>query len=57
MSAYELWKQGKWLSEGTVIFTLPKYFCYEDPHLTCRLEGDGVRGDSGCLRQECGDSE
>ena len=40
--SYELWKQGKWLSEGTVIFTLPKYFCYEDPHLTCDLEGDEI---------------
>lgn len=40
--SYELWKNGEWLSEGTVIFTLPKYFCYEDPHLTCRLEGDEI---------------
>ena len=40
--SYELWKNGEWLSEGTAIFTLPKYFCYEDPHLTCRLEGDEI---------------
>ncbi len=40
--SYELWKNDIQLSEGTVIFTLPKYFCYEDPHLTCQLDGDEI---------------
>ena len=40
--SYELWKNGILMSEGTVIFTLPKYFCYEDPHLTCYLDGDEI---------------
>ena len=27
---------------GTVNFSYPKYFRYEDPELTCRVEGDEI---------------
>ena len=30
------------LSEGTVIFSYPKYFHYEDPQLRCTVEGDKI---------------
>lgn len=30
------------LSEGTVLFSYPKYFNYEDPKLTYRIEGDEI---------------
>ncbi len=30
------------LSEGTVIFSYPKYFRYEDPHLCATVEGDSI---------------
>ena len=40
--SYELLKDGEVISEGTVIFSLPKYFSYADPKLTCRVEGDEI---------------
>jgi len=40
--AYHLLEGGRILSEGTVIFSLPKFFHYQDPHLTCRVEGDTI---------------
>ncbi len=30
------------VSEGTVIFSYPKYFHYQDPRLSCRVEGDEI---------------
>ncbi len=30
------------LSKGTVIFSYSKYFHYEDPKLSCMVEGDGI---------------
>ncbi len=38
--SYELKKDGRVISDGTVIFSYPKYFRYEDPMLSCRVEGD-----------------
>lgn len=38
--SYQLEKDGEIISEGTVNFSYPKYFKYEDPHLTCRIEQD-----------------
>ncbi|MCD8104440.1 MAG: glycoside hydrolase family 2 protein [Lachnospiraceae bacterium] len=35
--SYELEKDGEVVSEGTVNFSYPKYFRYEDPGLTCRV--------------------
>ena len=35
-------QNGEILSEGTVIFSLPKYFAYADPGLSCRVEGDEI---------------
>ena len=40
--SYELICDGKVVSEGTVNFSYPKYFRYEDPELTCRVEGDEI---------------
>ena len=46
--SYELEKNGEILSGGTAIFSYPKYFRYEDPHLTCTVTGDiiTVRADA-----------
>ena len=35
--------RAKVLSEGTVIFSYPKYFKYEDPNLTWEKEGNIIR--------------
>ncbi|MCD7746899.1 MAG: glycoside hydrolase family 2 protein [Firmicutes bacterium] len=40
--SYELVVDGKTVSEGTVIFSYPKYFRYKDPHLSCRVVGDEI---------------
>lgn len=40
--SYEMRQEGKVISEGTVIFSYPKYFRYEDPELSCRVEGDEI---------------
>ncbi len=40
--SYEMRKDGQLISDGTVIFSYPKYFRYEDPKLCCRVEGDEI---------------
>jgi beta-mannosidase len=40
--SYHLYEDGLPVSEGTVIFSLPKYFHYIDPKLTYTLEGDTI---------------
>ena len=40
--SYELEKDGVVVSEGSVNFSYPKYFRYEDPQLTCRVVGDEI---------------
>ncbi len=40
--SYEMRQDGKVISEGTVIFSYPKYFRYEDPKLAYRIEGDEI---------------
>ena len=40
--SYEMEYDGEIVSEGTVIFSYPKYFRYEDPQLSCRVEGDEI---------------
>ena len=40
--SYDLFENGQRLSGGTVIFSLPKYFHYADPQLSCRVEGDEI---------------
>lgn len=40
--SYEMLSEGEILSEGTVNFSFPKYFCYADPQLTCKVEGDEI---------------
>ena len=40
--SFKLEKDGEVVSEGTVIFSYPKYFRYEDPALSWRVEGDEI---------------
>lgn len=40
--SFEAVEDGKVISEGTVIFSLPKYFKYQDPQLSYRIEGDEI---------------
>ncbi|MDR3166569.1 MAG: glycoside hydrolase family 2 protein [Treponema sp.] len=40
--SYHLYEAGLLVSEGTVIFSLPKHFHYIDPKLTYTLEGDTI---------------
>ncbi|MGB8454749.1 MAG: glycoside hydrolase family 2 protein [Anaerocolumna sp.] len=40
--SYELIIDGETVSGGSVIFSLPKYFKYEDPQLSYRAEGDYI---------------
>lgn len=40
--SYELRQDGKVISEGTVIFSYPKYFRYEEPQLSYRVEKDEI---------------
>lgn len=40
--SYEMRKDGEVVSDGTVIFSYPKYFRYEDPGLSYRVEGDEI---------------
>ena len=40
--SYDLYLNDRRVSGGTVIFSLPKYFHYADPQLTCRVEGDEI---------------
>lgn len=40
--SYEALEDGKVVSEGTVLFAYPKYFRFEDPNITLRVEGDEI---------------
>ncbi len=40
--SYEMRQNGEVISDGTVIFSYPKYFRYEDPQLSWRVEGDEI---------------
>lgn len=40
--SYAMSQDGKIISEGTALFSYPKYFRYEDPKLSCRVEGDEI---------------
>ena len=33
---------GQIVSDGTVNFSYPKYFCYENPQLSCEITGDEI---------------
>ena len=37
--SYEAWENGERISEGSVIFSYPKYFRYEDPKITWSVQG------------------
>lgn len=40
--SYAMSQDGEIISEGTALFSYPKYFRYEDPKLSCRVEGDEI---------------
>ncbi|SKA73825.1 beta-mannosidase [Clostridium sp. USBA 49] len=40
--SYEMLKEGEIISEGTVIFSIPKHFKFIDPKLTYKVEGDEI---------------
>jgi beta-mannosidase len=40
--SYELLYNGETVSGGSVIFSYPKYFKYENPKLACRVEGNSI---------------
>ncbi|MDR1898736.1 MAG: glycoside hydrolase family 2 protein, partial [Treponema sp.] len=40
--SYHLYDGAELLSEGTVIFSLPKHFHYRDPKLSCTINGDTI---------------
>jgi beta-mannosidase len=40
--SFHLYDNKELISEGTVIFTLPKFFNFVDPKLTCKVEGDTI---------------
>lgn len=40
--SYALYQDGACISEGSVNFSYPKYFRYEDPQLSLRLEGNTI---------------
>jgi beta-mannosidase len=39
---YELVKDGETVSSGSVLFTAPKHYAFEDPALTCSADGDTI---------------
>ncbi len=41
-ASYEMLKGGKVISQGTVIFSVPKHFKFIDPKLSYRVEGDSI---------------
>lgn len=40
--SFEAWENGECVSGGTVIFSYPKYFRYENPELSCKVEGNQI---------------
>ena len=46
--SYRAEENGCVLSDGTVIFSYPKYFRYEDPALRCTVNGDRITVKAGC---------
>ena len=40
--SYEAWEAGEKISEGTTIFSYPKYFRYEDPKLSFSINNDEI---------------
>ncbi len=40
--SYQAYRDDELLSEGTVIFSYPKYFRYENPDLTAKVEGNKI---------------
>ncbi len=40
--SYEACVDGTSVSGGTVIFSIPKHFQYDDPHLECSLDGEWI---------------
>lgn len=47
--SYQAYQEEKVVSEGTVIFSLPKYFQYENPNLRVEVEGDEIMVYGDCF--------
>jgi beta-mannosidase len=45
--SYQAYKNGEQVSEGTVIFSYPKYFRYEDPKLHAVVDGNKITVSAG----------
>ena len=45
--SYEAWMDGEKVSEGTTIFSYPKYFRYVDPKLEFAVHGDEITVTAG----------
>lgn len=46
--SYQFKMDGDVVSEGTVLFSYPKYFRFCEPDLSCRTEGDEIVVSAGC---------
>lgn len=40
--SYQLLQDGQLVSSGSVLFGVPKHFHFQDPQLSCRVEGDEI---------------
>ena len=40
--SYELFLDGTWVSAGSVLFIMPKYFAFQNPNLSWTLQGDEI---------------
>lgn len=40
--SFQAYEEGKEISDGTVIFSYPKYFRYQDPHLEAVVQGKWI---------------
>jgi beta-mannosidase len=39
---YEMEEGGSWISGGSVLFCPPKYYHFQNPELTCQIQGDTI---------------
>lgn len=54
---YACYRNGEMISESTVLFSVPKYYDYIDPQLSCRVEGDEIIVSAKGIREERGSTE
>lgn len=39
---FDMYENGEWISGGSVLFSVPKHFAFEDPHLTVETDGEWI---------------